>query len=177
MRDSQRLDYQNRPLYKAFQKYGIENFKLSTIEKCAAEEVNSRETHWIEHYGSFKYGYNATMGGDGRHYCDYDLVFALYQEGKNVKEIAELTHYDVVTCRQALENYNITHTQRVTRGREKIIKPVLQLDPKTEEIIAIYPSIQKAYNALNKQHSGHIAAVCQGKRKTAYGYKWKYQNE
>lgn len=116
------------------------------------------------------------MGGDGKHYCDYDLIYALYCEGKTIRDIAKITHYDVTTCRVALDNYHVTHEQRVSRGREKIAKVVLQLDPKTEEIIAVYPSIQKAYDALGKQHSGHIAAVCTGKRKTAYGYKWKYEN-
>ena len=175
--DSRNSDYSNRPLYKAFHKYGIDNFQLSTVEICQESQVNEREIYWIEYYGSFKNGYNATIGGDGKRYCDYDLIFALYQEGKNLKEIAEITHYDVATCRHALENFNITHEQRVQRGREKITKVVFQLDAKSEEIIAVYPSIQKAYDALGKQHSGHIAAVCAGKRKTAYGYKWKYQKD
>ena len=48
------------------------------------------------------------------------------------------------------------------------------LNKNTLEIIKVFPSIQKAYDFLNKQHSGHIAAVCKGKRKTAYGYGWKY---
>ena len=34
--------------------------------------------------------------------------------------------------------------------------------------------LKAAYDYLGKQHSGHIAAVCNSKRKTAYGYKWKY---
>lgn len=173
--DYSREGYRDRPLYRAFTKYGIENFEFSVIEQCSDLEVNDREIYWIEYYGSFKNGYNATLGGDGKHYCDYDLIFALYKEGKNVKEIAELTHYDVNTCKRALDNRGITHQDRVSRGRKKINKVVLQLDKDTNEIISIYPSIQKAYDALGKQHSGHIASVCNGKRKTAYGYKWKYQ--
>ena len=174
VRDSQRAEYSERPLYKAFRKYGIENFQLTTIETCDYTIVNEREKYWIEYYGSFKYGYNATKGGDGKQYCDYDLIFALYKQGKNIKEIAAITHYDILTCRTALEHKGITHQERVERGREKINRVVLQLDPQTDEIIGIYPSIQKAYDSLGKQHSGHIAEVCVGKRKTAYGYKWRY---
>ena len=173
--DYSREEYRDRPLYRAFAKYGVENFEFSVIEQCSDLDVNDREVYWIEHYGSFKNGYNATFGGDGKHYCDYDLIFALYKEGKNVIEIAELTHYDVGTCKKALDNRGVTHQDRVSRGREKINKVVLQLDVKTNEIIGVYSSIQKAYDALGKQHSGHIASVCNGKRKTAYGYKWKYQ--
>ena len=176
LHDYRREDYKNKPLYKAFMKYGIENFKFSVIEQCSDLEVNEREIYWIENYGSFKNGYNATLGGDGRHYCDYDLVFALYKEGKNIKEIAEITKYDVSTCRRALDNRGVAHQDRMSRGREKINKVILQIDIETNEVICAYSSIQQAYDALGKQHSGHIAAVCNGKRKTAYGYKWKYQD-
>lgn len=175
IRDSQRVNIANRPLYKAFKKYGIENFSISVVEECSEEVVNEREIYWIEMYGSFKYGYNATCGGDGKRYCDYDLIYALYEEGKNVSEISCITHYDEQTCRVALDNKGITHEMRVKRGREKIIKPVLQLDVCTNEIIGIYSSIQEAYDSLGKQRSGHIASVCNGKRKTAYGYKWRYK--
>ena len=30
--------------------------------------LNEREKYWIEYYGSFKNGYNATLGGDGKAY-------------------------------------------------------------------------------------------------------------
>lgn len=48
---------------------------------------------------------------------------------------------------------------------------VAMLNKDTEEIIKIFSSIAEAYEELGKQHSGHIASVCKGKRKTAYGYK------
>lgn len=175
LHDSQKSECADRPLYRAFKKYGFEKFQLTTIEQCDSAQVDERERYWIEYYGSFKNGYNATIGGDGKRYCDYDLIFALYQQGKNIKEIAEITQYDIGTCRKALNDSGVTHEDRVARGREKISKVVLQLDPRTEKVIGAYPSIQKAYDALGKRHSGHIASVCSGKRKTAYGYKWKYQ--
>ena len=49
---------------------------------------------------------------------------------------------------------------------------VAQLDKKTEEIIQIFPSIKEASRAVNGS-AGHINEVVHGKRKTAYGYKWK----
>ena len=154
------------------QKYGIEHFHVELIEETNEPEV--REIYWIEQYGSFKYGYNATIGGDGKHYCDYDLIYALFQEGKTIKEIAKLLNYDKSTCRNALNNHGISAQIRKQRQVEACSKPILQLDKTTNEIINIYPSIADAYRALNKQHSGHIAEVCKGKRKTAYGFKWKY---
>lgn len=174
VRDSTKSQCSNRPLYKAFNKYGIDKFQLTTIEECDYTCVNEKEQYWIEYYGSFKNGYNATIGGDGKAYADYDLILALYQQGKNIKEIAEITKYDIGTCRKALDNKGISHQDRLEQGRKKISKVIFQLDPKTDEIVGVYSSIQKAYDALGKQHSGHIASVCKGERKTAYGYKWKY---
>ena len=49
------------------------------------------------------------------------------------------------------------------------------LDKNTEEILQAFPSIEAAYRYLGKQSSGHIAAVCRGKRKTAAKFKWKFE--
>lgn len=65
-------------MYRAIEKYGIDNFSIYTIEETNNPE--EREKYWIEYYGSFKNGYNATIGGDGRPYIDYDLVVATYRE-------------------------------------------------------------------------------------------------
>lgn len=58
------------PLYRAFRKYGLENFSFEVIEECDREELNEREMYYIESYRSYiKYedsnGYNQTLGGDG----------------------------------------------------------------------------------------------------------------
>ena len=172
--DSKKIDISNRPLYKAFNKYGKENFKIELLEECSIEELNSKEVYWIEKLGSFKYGYNATKGGDGKSYADYDLIYNLYKQNYTIKDIHQLTNYDISTIRKAIEFHGISHEERIKRGYEKIQHSVAKLDKDTEEIIEIYNSIKDAYNSINKQHSGHIANVCNGKRKTAYGYKWKY---
>lgn len=153
-------------------KYGIENFHIELVEETLNPE--EREIYWIEQYGSFKNGYNATLGGDGRHYRDYDLIYSLYQEGKTIQEIAEILNYDKKTCRNALNDNGINKKMRKQRQIDICSKPIIQLDKDTKEIINIYPSITAACTALGKQCSGHIASVCQGKRKTAYGFCWKY---
>lgn len=53
------------PLYRAFRKYGINNFEMELIEKCKTEELNSRESYWINFYDTYRNGYNATLGGEG----------------------------------------------------------------------------------------------------------------
>jgi len=49
-RDSKRLSEENRPLYTAMQKYGIEHFSAQELEQCSTEEASAREAFWIKHY-------------------------------------------------------------------------------------------------------------------------------
>ena len=54
----------NYPLMRAFRKYGIDNFRFEIIEECQSEELNPKETYWIDHFDTFFRGYNQTLGGD-----------------------------------------------------------------------------------------------------------------
>jgi group I intron endonuclease len=50
----------------AINKYGIENFERSIIERCSTkDELNEREKYWIEEKKSVANGYNLTDGGTG----------------------------------------------------------------------------------------------------------------
>ena len=52
---------QHRPLYSAMRKYGLEHFSISQIEEVDTDDIAcEREIFWIEHYGSFKNGYNVS---------------------------------------------------------------------------------------------------------------------
>lgn len=169
-RDARKEDIQNRPLYKAMRKYGIENFSIEIIEETT--EPDKREIFWIEYYSSFKNGYNATLGGDGKHYADYELICQLWEKGKTIKEIMELTNYCKETICRALSNFNISSFEKRSRAQTLNKKPVCKIDKKTGEILKIYNSVAEAER--NEQTNRHIRAVCNGKRKTAGGFKWKY---
>ena len=162
----------NRPLYRAMNKYGIENFTIEEIEECSPEAVNEREKYWIEQYGSFKRGYNATVGGDGKQYVDYDLICSLYKEVQSVKKVALLAGVCESTVHVALKNSNIDIIHgSLSRSREK---PVAKCDKITGEILEVYPSVGEAEKANGNSH--HISDACRGKRNTCQGYKWKYIN-
>ena len=62
--DAFRERCEKRPLYAAMRKYGIEHFHIELLEET--DNPEERETFWIEEKQSFKFGYNATLGGDGK---------------------------------------------------------------------------------------------------------------
>lgn len=53
-----------KPLYLAFQKYGLENFEFSVLEECEKENLSNREKYWISFYNTYKDGYNQICGGE-----------------------------------------------------------------------------------------------------------------
>lgn len=55
----------NYPLYRAFRKYGLENFSFEILEECSIKDLNQKEKYYINKFNSFFNGYNLTLGGDG----------------------------------------------------------------------------------------------------------------
>lgn len=162
-----------RPLYSALKKYGIDNFSLEKIEECNSEEVDEKEKYWIEFYDSYENGYNATLGGEGVSLCNNNIIFALWNNNKTITEICKITGYGREAVSKALDKYNISIQERQQRGYNAQGKITAKLDKDTEEILEIFPSAEAAGRAIGKKAS-NINNVCNGKRKTAYGYKWKY---
>ena len=171
--DSKRVECQNRPLYLAMNKYGIEHFHIEIIEETNQPE--EREKFWIEQKRSYKNGYNATLGGDGRQHLDYDVVIATYQETKSLDKTAEIIGCHKKTIQVILKNNNIDITSSMEINRLKYGNIVNQYTLQGDYIQS-FPSLHEAAKSLNKSGVSHISDVCKGKRKTAYGYIWKFAN-
>ena len=165
---------EKRPLYLAMNKYGIENFYIEEVEKCNDKDANERERYWIEYYGSFKNGYNATLGGDGKAYIDRKLVIRIYNEIQNQKKVAELLNISVDSVHDILVQNNISIKSSKEFLKELNRKSVAMIDKNTLEILKIFSSIKEAEDYLGISYRSHISEVCNGKRKSCQGYVWKY---
>ena len=130
---------ENRPLYRAMRKYGIEHFHIQLIEET--DNPEERERFWIEQKGSFKNGYNATLGGDGKKYLDYDLLINTYKEIKNIHKVAELMSVDESYLGKILKNNNIEIKSTKEINRENLSKNVEMIDLKSNELIKCFSSL------------------------------------
>ena len=182
VKDSRREEFKNRPIYKAINKYGIENFLISEIEY--SENCEEREKFWISFYNSFNDGYNATLGGDGKSYFEYsdDEVIQKYSELKYVKDVAKYFNCDVETIRKRLINNNIEIKNDYKNNIWKI-QPVNQFDLKNN-FIQTFSSMNQAaiwlkLNNFTKSENNHIITNISRNargvkhRKQAYGFIWK----
>ena len=166
---------EKRPLYSAMRKYGIEHFHIELIEET--DNPEEREIYWIEKLGSFKTGYNATLGGDGKKYLDYDLIVDTYKEIKNQKEVAKYLNISEKTVRKILQGRKI-QTVAPKIGN----KPVSCLDRDGNFIShfescgdgARWVASQRVSKASIDTIAKRIADVARGERKTAYNYIWRF---
>lgn len=179
-RDAFKEQNEKRPLYSAMRKYGVENFHIELIEET--DNPEEREIYWIEQKRSFKNGYNATMGGDGRKYLDYDLIIATYKEIGIIKEVALKlgVHPDSVSNILHQNNIPILSNKEVHTKLYGKITNMYSLDGK---FIKSFPSTNEAARYMVENNltgckqttiKQHITEVCTGRRKTAAKYKWKY---
>lgn len=105
-------------LYKAFKKYGIENFVVETIEEVPNEQLDEREKYWIKYYNSYFDGYNSTLGGKATQLYDWDIedIINLYHQLKSARAVARKLNCDHNTIDNILNANNI---KRYTQSEQK----------------------------------------------------------
>lgn len=290
--DSRRRNFigENYPIYRAINKYGLNNFDFIVIEECDKNELNEKEIYWIKKYNSTndEKGYNVSPGGDyvrgpyklteedikeiidllentymsiidiGKNFNVTNQMVSAINTGKNWRQSDKnypLRNSFLLSKRYSEDNYCIDCGKKISKkakrctdcygiyqrsverpsplelakmvvergftevGRqfnvsnnaikkwckaynipylkpelkewyyeqigkelppkkEKIkVKKIKQIDSMTGEILAVYDSANEAGRALNKINGSHINKVCNGERKTAYGFKWEYIEE
>lgn len=99
----------------------------------------------------------------------------------NPNNLPEVNHKDENKASNFVSNlefcsrsYNVNYGTAIQRRAEKRSRPVLQLDVNTGRVISEYPSLIETGKQTGFSQ-GNISMCCNGKRKTAYGYKWQYK--
>lgn len=111
-------------LYKAFNKYGIENFTFLPIEEVANELLDEREKYWISFYDSYYNGYNSTLGGRlvELYEWDIDKIIERYMVLKSARKVAEEIGCDHSTIDRILNENKI---KRFTLKEQRVYNNVV----------------------------------------------------
>lgn len=168
-------------LYKAFNKYGIENFECTEIEEIPNELLDEREKYWIKYYDSYYNGYNSTLGGREIRLYDWNTedIINRYMELKSARAVAKEIGCDHSTIDNIL---NANGIKRFTTAQQISKKTILKNEK--EELIfetttdaakwLIENNITKSKSLRNvRQYINRFAA----NGKTYLGYEIIYGGE
>ena len=118
----------------------------------------------------------------GNHIIERKLLHRLVAEAflPNPHGYVEINHKDedktnnhIINLEWCDRDKNCNHGTRNKRISEYQSKPVVQISM-TGEILNTFPSASEAEKTIGVR-GGHIGSCCQGKRKTAHGYRWRYK--
>lgn len=165
-------------IYKAALKYGWGTFSHVILCKTTKERACLLEQSLIKLYKSRGLSYNIGLGGEGAESFSDETKEKLKQYAPWIKGKHHTEKAKKKISRADKGHDNGMYGKHVSDYVKKLIsdkfsKPVLQLDL-NNNIINRFSSASEAERYLNGRGS-HIGCCCLGKRKTAYGYKWKYE--
>ena len=188
---------------RAIEKYGWDNFDHIILCRTSKERAVVLEKAFISVYKKKGISYNITDGGDGAD-CVSENNRRITSERMRKNHPMKGKHHTPEARRKISEAnkrrvYSAEHIEKLRKAGEKgrktmrdpswsfpkdfgektrlrLSKPVLQLDLEGN-ILKEFSSTKAADMECSKGAGHHVADVCNGKRKTAYGFKWKYKNE
>lgn len=173
----------HRPLYRAMNKYGIDNFQIELIGQFEEGLLEDKEIEMIQFYNTYKNGYNATLGGDGRRHLQFTdgEVITKYLEYKSIVKTAKYFNCSTDSISNILDKNNIKKFSQ--KNEDKAI----QFQSKEVTMIDVdgskrkFDTVQDAANGVVKEgltkakpNSARvgIARAISGQRKTYLKRKW-----
>jgi hypothetical protein len=188
--------------YNAIKLYGWDNFEhiiLPTIY-TTMDELNNAEIELIKELKSIEYGYNTNIGGDNKlqtqetkdlialknsiPISQYDVDGNFIQKWQSKSEaqrklkitnISQACKNNVTQAGNFVWKYYENNDENITYKPSKINlirKEVNQYDL-DGNFIKTYKTLYEAQRETNVTNQ-NIHKVCNGSRKTAGGYKWRY---
>jgi hypothetical protein len=173
--------YKNRPLYRAFNKHGLEGFSAEILGEYPQGILEDKEIEAILLYQSYSKGYNATAGGDGKRYIDVtkSQLQAEYDKRHTIIDVAKHFGIDECYCGKLFKRYNIAlkSSQEVAENRQKNISiigtnKVFISTRKCAEWLLDEGIVTESTKIDSIEKS--ISKVCRGVRSRYKGYVFQY---
>ena len=109
----------NKPLYNAFDKYGINNFDFEVIEDLT-ENYNEREKYWIQYYNTLlPNGYNVEPGGEEPPLNIGENSPYAEHTKQQIEEIKELLKNTDISFEELAKkyNYSVSSILKINNGK------------------------------------------------------------
>lgn len=183
--------YNNQYFGEAIRLFGWDKIKHEILfENLTKEEADRIEKDLISKYKSDKkeFGYNIACGGFNA--PQPQIVREKMSKTRKGRPLSE-SHKKALSesrkgkplSEQHRKSISISHMgyKMPQKQKDKIsasckgkgTKAVVMLDM-SEKVIKKFQSIVEASQAVRAKSTSNISSCCKGKRKIAYGYKWKY---
>lgn len=167
----------NRYFDAAIKKYGWNNIQHEILENdLSANQAEIKEQHYISKYRSNNrsYGYNLTSGGEigKRHSEETKRLISESKKGKPSSRKGE-HHTPEAKAKMAESHKGKKMPPESHRACELAVSRPITQYARSGEVIAHFKSATEAAKAVNGNNS-NIVACAKGKRKSAFGYIWKY---
>lgn len=180
-----------RRLYNSFVKYGTDSHIFEVVEQCNVELLNERERYWQEYYDVLsRQGLNCklttTADKSGVHCEETKKRQSKANIGKIISEEIRLKIKNTLKGRIPVNKgtkglYTQTeesNTKRSISGKQSstISKKIIQYTKKGHPIKE-WSSAREAGLHFSKYSGSAIIECCKGKRKSIYGFIFKYKTE
>lgn len=160
--------YPHREFYKDVNKYGYKGFNFEILEECNEVDLLSREKHYYNiinpEYNIFEPSENLFFNKEYQEYLKDRLINNSNEISKEKKKL-----------------YNTQEYKQLFKNIQKDRMVSVNMYDKSGEYISTFESMSEAArwldintNYTGKNKVSKIKAVCDGDRKSAYGYIFKY---
>lgn len=179
IKDAKRKNNKRTAWIKSILKLGL-NPIIEVIDEVPVEDWQFWEIYWIEQFKAWGFKLkNGTIGGDGTKgyvYTDED------KKKMRGKVLSKETREKMSKAKKGKpcpwnkiygKNHHRFKVKHSEETKDKMKKPVIQFD-RNGNVIKNWKGLQEAENGTGVS-CGNISRTCNGKRKSAGGFLWKYK--
>lgn len=185
--------YSGKVINRARKKYSnIDMWDYTILELCEEKDLLQKEKYYIQKYDTYKNGYNENDGGDG------NVAYKHSEETKHkISESTKKRPPASTETRKKISNSLKGHTfteeskEKISdtlkeyfknnpnpndgkRGKECTWARVIGQYDKEGNLIKVWYGTPEIVRNNPSYKGSFIVNVCKGRKKTAYGYIWKY---
>ena len=171
-------------LHNAIAKYGEKNFIIEEIDNCPDDLLNDKESEWIAILDTmYPKGYNLTRGGEGNPKTDRSQVISLWDEGRSLREIANIMKISISTVGKHLREYPSYSAKEATyRARngdfsQNDLRKGINQYTWDGKFVKHYDSAYEIFPDKNDYRISHLQYACRGNQALWNNYQWRYDTD